>query len=707
MRWLKHIPNRATVGLLAVLSLLLLLLPIGIWAWVGQERARLVKRLQRDRLETLSKVADDIEEDLQDVTDHLKFVGKLVRSSQEQGELRRSLVALLSTSRAYRALSLFDRKGRKLVSVTDPRRPLAASQRINATEKRVIHLVRHRGAGELLVSPSVELNRKWFRVFSVRLSGVREGGHLAIVTLIVDMRPFLGRLRLASADPNTEILVFSPHGHVAWFSTPRVVSAARKTISAKKGTVFASVLGRMKRGGRGAATIAESEATSLGLGRSDLVIAYAPIRVRGGRDWSVATLNSMGTIHKHESALMIRLLLGAAGVVLLIVTIVVFLLRSSYRLANMGERLQNAQEIAHLNEKAGLVLSSIPTGVIVLGEEDRITDLNEAMKVRLKTTWQGCTLGEVFPNARKEVFARLEDLVGSAKASGKRAGFVGERLSLFGSPGHYRIHAAPICPPRQDASALLIIEDITELKALEDQILRTEKLSTIGTLSAGIAHEIGTPLAVVRGRTEQALSRLGPEHPQTGGLRTVIEQTDRVIRIVRELLDYSRTNAAVSVSTQVGEVVNRSLELLHFEATSRRLSVSVDLEDGLPPVAANTDQLQQVLVNLLMNAFDASAPQGVVRIVGQIDRGHRAEENRRYVSLTIEDRGCGIPPEAKHRILDPFYTTKKRGQGTGLGLFIVSQIVRNHGADMSFHSEHGRGTSVRLSWPVRPEKEAV
>jgi signal transduction histidine kinase len=233
-----------------------------------------------------------------------------------------------------------------------------------------------------------------------------------------------------------------------------------------------------------------------------------------------------------------------------------------------------------------------------------------------------------------------------------------------------------------------------EVQALQGQLLRAEKLSTVGQIAAGIAHEVGTPLSIVRARAEYIAGKLGEPHPQSKGLAVIVEQTDLIARVISRLLDFSRAEPADLVPVDVHDAIDDCLELLHFEAARRGLRLLSDVEPGLLPVTADAAQLQQVLVNLLLNAFDAcgSAGRVLVRATADSERGR--------VCIEIEDDGCGIEGSDLGRVFEPFFTTKPRGRGTGLGLSVVAQIARTHGAQIAIDSERGSGTRVRLFWPA-------
>lgn len=247
------------------------------------------------------------------------------------------------------------------------------------------------------------------------------------------------------------------------------------------------------------------------------------------------------------------------------------------------------------------------------------------------------------------------------------------------------------------------LKRLAQAQLLGAQLVRAEKLATVGVLAAGIAHEIGTPLAVVRGRAEYALGKLGAEHSLARGMQVIVEQIDLVSRTIRQLLDFSRVQPPTTAEpVQVAEVARAVVELLRYEAERRKVALDLHVPDTLPAVAANADELQQAVVNLVMNACHACRPGGHVQLSAQAEEGHAGGAAR--VRIEVSDDGHGIPAEHRAQVFDPFFTTKKRGQGTGLGLTIAAQIVRNHGGQIELESEPDRGSRVTLLWPSAPRR---
>ena len=254
---------------------------------------------------------------------------------------------------------------------------------------------------------------------------------------------------------------------------------------------------------------------------------------------------------------------------------------------------------------------------------------------------------------------------------------------------------------RQHRKAVMLESRLQVAQAL----VRAEKLITVGVLSAGIAHELGSPLAVIRGRAESILDEGQPDAlseavAHADDMRLIIKHTDNISTKIRQLLDFSRRQTVAPSPVALAAAIERARELVHWKLAARRLSLVVRIAEDLPPLAADPEQLQQVLVNLLLNACDASSKGQSVAITAEPIGDDRVE-------FTVADRGCGIAPEHLNAIFDPFFTTKKRGEGTGLGLTIVEGVVRNHGGEIILSSTAGEGTTVTVRWPTIEDRSAT
>ena len=233
---------------------------------------------------------------------------------------------------------------------------------------------------------------------------------------------------------------------------------------------------------------------------------------------------------------------------------------------------------------------------------------------------------------------------------------------------------------------------------LENQLVRADRLVTVGVMATEIAHEIGTPLSVVRGRAEQVLPVVSDARGAED-LRVVIKQVDHISATIRQLLDFSRRSPFEARSVSLETIVARTHELLQLKLEARGLQLHVGLKDDLPMLTADPDQLQQVLVNLLLNACDASRSGDALSLTAR-----RAPKE--MVLIEVSDHGSGIAPEHLESVFDPFFTTKAPGEGTGLGLPITAGIVRNHGGQISIKSEPEAGTTVSVLWPASAREES-
>jgi two-component system NtrC family sensor kinase len=230
---------------------------------------------------------------------------------------------------------------------------------------------------------------------------------------------------------------------------------------------------------------------------------------------------------------------------------------------------------------------------------------------------------------------------------------------------------------------------------LEQQLRRSETLAVAGKLASGIAHEVGTPLNIISGRAEMVLRSLPPEHPGRQDLERIIHQIDRVSNVVRSLLDTVRLGKLEIQRVSIETLINRLLPLLEHVVRKRGISMTTNIPEDLRSVAGDPGRLQQVFINLLMNAVEATPPGGRITIKAWSS----PNDGRAGVSIEVADTGGGIPPDALGQIFEPFYTTKPLGEGTGLGLAISRDIIRDHGGTIVAQSHPGHGSTFTAWLP--------
>jgi signal transduction histidine kinase len=242
--------------------------------------------------------------------------------------------------------------------------------------------------------------------------------------------------------------------------------------------------------------------------------------------------------------------------------------------------------------------------------------------------------------------------------------------------------------------ALVVLEDVTARMRLEEQLQQREKLSSIGLLAAGVAHEVNTPLTGVSSYTQMLLGMLPETDPKHALLQKVRRQADRASNIVNNLLNFSRTGSAAEFNAlDVHRVLDDTLQLLEPQLRRNQVELIRDYDDQLPLAFGNAGKLQQVFTNLILNARDALPAGGqiILRTVTKDDD---------TLAIEIADTGIGIAPENVAKIYDPFFTTKGVGRGTGLGLAVSYGIVQEHSGHISVESMPGHGTTFRITLPT-------
>ena len=237
------------------------------------------------------------------------------------------------------------------------------------------------------------------------------------------------------------------------------------------------------------------------------------------------------------------------------------------------------------------------------------------------------------------------------------------------------------------------------LQQAHESLVRSEKLASVGLLTAGIAHEIGNPVSIILGYLELLQRPDTTADEQRDYVAQIESATQRVNQIIRDLLDFSRPSQGETTEADVCDVARRSLKLLAPQKRFRRVRVTCDCEEDRILARIDDGRLQQVLVNLLMNAGDAMGGTGDVALT--------VRRRSARVLIEVRDAGPGIPHEHLSRIFDPFFTTKGPGAGTGLGLSICHTIIAAFGGDITVESEQGRGTAFTIDLAEAPVTEAA
>lgn len=356
-----------------------------------------------------------------------------------------------------------------------------------------------------------------------------------------------------------------------------------------------------------------------------------------------------------------------------------------------------AEELARKTQQIQAILDAITDVMLVINMKYRITSVNnvyyelfeepspvgkhcyEVLKKR-QTPCNPCPAAAAI---EKNSVERLEDLVETCK--GLR---------------HFETTASPI----RDGSGkpchiLLLKKDVTTEREYRRKCYEAEKMATIGILASGVAHEINNPLTGIYGfsqalkrRLQNNRAKIPPDFAEDVDLtlNIILDECKRCQEIIQSLLTYSRESPLTITSIGLNDLVRESLKLIEHRIGKKRIMLDFDPDSVV--IKGNPQQLKQLILNLVLNAIDATTEEGCIKISARrVDRGS--------VELEVEDDGCGIPHDHLSRIFDPFFTTKPVGQGTGMGLAVCYNIAQTHGAHIAVWSEEGKGSRFTVIFP--------
>ena len=350
---------------------------------------------------------------------------------------------------------------------------------------------------------------------------------------------------------------------------------------------------------------------------------------------------------------------------------------------------QKALEIARLKDFSENIVESLNVGVLAVDLEGIVESWNTRME-------------QLFGVARQEAVGRQlssllpAELAHEIAARGDQEQITGiykQRLQHHGKLLTLNVSITPlVSKSNEHIGRLLLFDDVTQRERMEEQMSQTEKLTSLGLLAAGVAHEVNTPLAVISNYIQMLAKQMPEGDPRQSIIEKIVKQTFRASEIVNNLLNFSRTGAAEAADVDVNCVVEETLLLVAHPLKTARIQVVKELGKTLPPVRGSANKLQQVFLNLFLNARDAMPSGGMLEI--------RTVAHNGSVEIEIADTGAGIAREHIHRIFDPFFTTKSNGRGTGLGLSVSYGIIKEHAGKIDVRSTPGKGTSFHVELPA-------
>jgi PAS domain S-box-containing protein len=373
----------------------------------------------------------------------------------------------------------------------------------------------------------------------------------------------------------------------------------------------------------------------------------------------------------------------------------------------IGIALQNASLYARLETKIGEferlkefnenIVESINVGILAVDLEDRIESWNAQMEAMY-----ALSRAEAIGQALRAVLAAefVDALDSFRNEQGVHHLYKFRLMTRAGEQRTANIAIAPLLS-RDFVSVgrIILVDDITERVSLETQLAQSDKLSSIGLLAAGVAHEINTPLAVISSYAQMLSKQLKGDQKLGPVLDKITQQSFRAAEIANGLLNFSRTSTTEFRETDLNQVIRDTLSLLEHQFKTAAITVDLELAEKLPLIHGNPGKLQQVFLNLLLNAKEAMQAGGHLRVATAV------HEQDNFVEAVIADSGSGIAPENLKRIYDPFFTTKtmpKPGdrRGTGLGLSVSYGIIQEHAGKIHVESEIGSGTTFHLEFPL-------
>lgn len=254
-------------------------------------------------------------------------------------------------------------------------------------------------------------------------------------------------------------------------------------------------------------------------------------------------------------------------------------------------------------------------------------------------------------------------------------------------------------PDGEVYAVILHVKDVTEKVKMEVQLVHSAKLVAIGEMAAGVAHELNSPMTVIIGTAQMMQRDLESADPKNEWLDDIIGCGMRCKKIVQNLLSFSRQGQFSLVETNVNEQVDKVLSLIHYQINRNNINIVKQLGSHIPNVMANGHQLQQVLINLLLNARDALEEKDGDKCI-TITTAVKREGERQWVAIEVTDNGCGIAQETINKIFNPFYTTKEASKGTGLGLSVSLGIAQTHGGTLEVQSQPGEGSTFSFVLPI-------
>lgn len=352
------------------------------------------------------------------------------------------------------------------------------------------------------------------------------------------------------------------------------------------------------------------------------------------------------------------------------------------------------------------ILNDSPDGLVIFDVNNTILEWNKGA-------------AEIFGYERKEVIGRKfeflipsdikkSDELSKMQQTVEETGYIKnhqtERIRKDGRRIIVEITRTPIKDRHGKTIAYTaLVRDKSEYIEIQNRLRQTEKLSALGQLIAGFAHEIGTPLSVIVGNAELMSMELEPGNPHKEYLQKIITTAERVSILIKRMLHFSAPRLTPNEDTDINDILEDLYILLKRQLDKNNIKVQLSLHENMPPVKGDKIQLGEVFLNIIINAWHAISSNGIISIRTSMSK----EGNKKFVNIRISDTGCGMSKEIQARIFEPFFTTKDPKKGTGLGLYVAHNIIEKHGGMIRLSSKPGKGTIFHVLLPSSDEQKDI
>lgn len=373
------------------------------------------------------------------------------------------------------------------------------------------------------------------------------------------------------------------------------------------------------------------------------------------------------------------------------------------------ELLQKEVDYHHLEAFNRNIVQSLDSGLLTTDLEGKINFLNRTAEKILRRKEEGLRNQSIY-----DLFPKMNEVMEEVRKKSLQEPPQYQRYetTLIDEKGH-KIYLGFSISPLTDPDGniigyTLIFQDITRFKEMEEQMKRFDRMAAIGSLAAGLAHEIRNPLASLSGSIQMLKSELSLDESQSHLMEIILRESERLNALITDFLLFAHPPQTRPQPVEIDRILEETLELFsHSPSFHEGIRLIRSYPDQIGPVVVDPDQIRQVLWNLLINASQSLSNGGEIRV--RLEKGNpslwrealpffSSKESNPWVKISIEDTGTGIPPEEKEKIFEPFYTTKENG--TGLGLAIVHKIVENHKGLIKVESEMGKGSTFTVFLPA-------